>query len=156
MNRATSSQKAAHMADLNHAQFLAPVSSTHNRQRTPSRALNTDDSDSDSTPKASNIPLPPSLVKSSSTGNTAHKDLVCVATSLFPALLIRTRVLFGHRELWHLFMEEIMIPLPLKPVLKPILARRMFHLSKNPSRPRKEAPFMIPLNFLSLVNLSRH
>jgi hypothetical protein len=98
MNRATGSQKAAYMANLNRAQSFAPVARTYNRQRTPSRALNTEDSDSDSTPKASSIPLPLSLVRHSSAGNRNYKDLVCVVIYIFLELLIRTQVPFEHRE----------------------------------------------------------
>jgi hypothetical protein len=82
MNSITSAQKAAIMANVNRAQSFASLANTYNHQHPPSRALNTDDSDSDSTPKASNIPLPPPLVKNSTAGNMAYKDLVCAVTSI--------------------------------------------------------------------------
>jgi hypothetical protein len=82
MERPTSSQKAAIMANVERALSFMPVANTSNRQHSPSRALNTDDSDSDSTPKASDIPLPPPVVKNSTAGNMAYKDLVCAVDSM--------------------------------------------------------------------------
>lgn len=94
MNSLPSSHKAAIMANVDRVQSFAPVSNTYNGQRSTSRAVNTDDSDSDSTPKASDIPLPQPHVKRSIAGTMTYKDLVCVATSILLGLLIRTRMFF--------------------------------------------------------------